>query len=290
VREAAVFKLIEGVFNLVDTVKALAIAAVVVLIVGAFGVSCLYGAVSGGLGLDDRRRADQRAGSSDGPAAPAVPTEPPVAQPAVPVLGDGTWSPTDAFATTARVNPAADLQGNQGVWRFAQGVGLNASTYTLLPKFVAATCGIPGFEEFTVPGNLPAVGYNATGADMNSKGDCTSAVMTPRQTVVVHPWDNDVVLAWVAPGDGRVTISGRVWDADTACGEGISWQLGRLGGAGGTRLAGGAIGNGGSSSIDSAGIGAVPVARGELIVLVVAKKAEPDCDSTNVQFRINSAA
>jgi hypothetical protein len=205
-------------------------------------------------------------------------------------LGDGVWSPTDAFANTARVNPAPDLDGNQGVWRFAQGTGLNASTYTLLTNFAATTCGIPGFEEFTVPGNLPAVGYNATGADMNSKGNCTSAIVTPRQTMVVHPWDNDVLLVWAAPRDGRVTISGRIWDADAACGEGISWQIGRPGDAGGTRLDGGEIDNGGSSSIDAASIGAVRVLRGEQLVLVIAKKADPNCDSTNVDFRITSAA
>jgi hypothetical protein len=136
-----------------------------------------------------------------------------------------------------------------------------------------------------VPGNLPAVGYNATGADMNSKGACTSAVLTPRDTVVVHPWTNDVVLAWAAPGDGAVTIAGRVWDADTACGDGIAWQVGKVGGNGPTQLAAGTIGNGGSAGIDVAKIG---VARGELVVLVVAKKADPNCDSTNVELRITS--
>ncbi|MBI3856063.1 MAG: DUF1553 domain-containing protein, partial [Planctomycetes bacterium] len=106
------------------------------------------------------------------------------------------------------------------------------------------------------------------------------------RAVAVHPSPNAGVAAgWKSPIAGRVTVVGRVADADAICGDGIDWTLDHV--SGGTReLARGAIPNGGMMPIAERSL---DVKEGDLVQLVILPKKEYTCDTTVIEIVVTEA-
>lgn len=206
--------------------------------------------------------------------------------------GATVWTVADVFTASTPTNPSPDAAGNPGVWTLAQGLGFDTGTYQPLTTYADPNCGFAGLRAFSDPSGLPLVGYNGTGrAIVNEAGTCATPFSIPAAGVTVHPMANDAIVMWTSPVDGLVDITGRLFDADTNCGNGIGYRIGLMP-AGGTiaaTLTGGAFANGGSSSIDSSATTAVAVAKGSRIILDVDDEGDTTCDSTNVDLTIATA-
>src|SRR6266850_414391 len=111
-------------------------------------------------------------------------------------------------------------------------------------------------------------------------------ITMPPSSVAVHPSPKaGVAVAWKSPIDGRISIHGRVADADDKCGNGIEYVLNRRIDGGRAGLAKGAIANGGAMEFSA---GAVDVAAGQMIELIVLPKGDYSCDTTVVELEIKS--
>lgn len=108
------------------------------------------------------------------------------------------------------------------------------------------------------------------------------------RSIVVHPAPQlAVVSAWRSPIAGRVTVSGRVHDAHTACGNGVTWSLEvRRGSTREILSAGQTVGD----RLFSLGpIEQVPVRPGDVIALVIAAGGgDHVCDLTGIDFTVST--
>jgi lysophospholipase L1-like esterase len=203
----------------------------------------------------------------------------------------GAWTVADVFTASTPANPSSDAAGNPGVWTLAQGVGFDTGTYRPLTTYADTSCGFTGLRSFSDPSGLPSVGYNGTGrAIVNEPGTCATPFSIPAAGITVHPMANDVIVMWTSPVDGQVTITGRLFDADTNCGNGIGYRIGLIpaGGTEAVMLASGAFTNGGSSSIDPSTTTGVAVTKGSRIILGVDDEGDTTCDLTNADLTIST--
>jgi hypothetical protein len=154
----------------------------------------------------------------------------------------------------------------------------------LLSRITHDFAGKPGLHSLHNANNAdtPAGIINATDQVI-----AYGTITMPPRTVAIHPSPTAGVAAgWKSPITGTIAIKGRVADADPNCGDGIEWKLQR----GTTELASGAIPNGGAQDF-SEGKGAsnlksVKINAGEMLSLVVLKKAEYSCDTTVVELEL----
>jgi hypothetical protein len=199
-------------------------------------------------------------------------------------------SPSEAFGGPAPANPAPDQAGHEGVWRFAQGHGLDSSTYVTLPVYSAASCGLVGVESWSVTAGLPSVFHNGTGSALKDvSGSCSSGLRIPDGGFGMHPLDDDVVAVWTSPVDGYVSVRGALSDADVNGGDGVAWVLGVRAPSAApvlSTLASGSFANGGSSVVPAGSTDRIAVAKGSQIAIVVTANGTANYDATNVDVRI----
>jgi hypothetical protein len=113
----------------------------------------------------------------------------------------------------------------------------------------------------------------------------------PPRSVAVHPSPAaGVAVGWRSPITGTVRITGRVVDADPACGDGIAWVVQQRRGRTPVDLASGDISNGGAQALREGKaadrLTSVPVHVGEVLALVVLPKRDHACDSTVIELEI----
>lgn len=102
--------------------------------------------------------------------------------------------------------------------------------------------------------------------------------------VSLHPGVKTPVTAlWKSPVSGKLTITGSLRDADGTCGDGIEWAL-RLGEK---PLQGGMMPNGGKVAIP---VTVVDIEKGQTLQLIVKPAREYTCDTTEVEWKIQSEA
>lgn len=182
------------------------------------------------------------------------------------------------FAAGSRLQPYALRQWQE----YLGGAG-----YRLMSNRFASPEGVAGVSGYnTAPAGTPSVTVNS-----NAEPKKILTFMLPAKSVCVHPgMTNGVAVGWKSPISGTVEISGRVVDADPACGNGIAWILDHRTSAGPKELARGAFDNGGAQSLAEAGSGVavrtVRLKAGESIELLVLPKGEYSCDTTEVQLTI----
>lgn len=108
----------------------------------------------------------------------------------------------------------------------------------------------------------------------------------PPRGVTVHPApDQESVVAWRSPIDGRVRIEVLVADADDKCGNGAAWRVERLSHSGAAVLAQGIYDNGQKHSYTLPD--AVSVRTGEIVSLIVnARDNNHVCDTTHIELKL----
>ena len=158
---------------------------------------------------------------------------------------------------------------------------------TALSKVTADLLGEKGVYAWrnAQEADTPSVLINTT-----KKNATPAGIKLPPQSVVIHPSPKGgVAVAWKAPVRGRFRIVGRVMDANSSCGNGIEWTLEKMG-SGRTRLATGAIANGGEQKFadgqGGAKINSVEFQAGDILQISVLPNGEHGCDSTMVELEI----
>ncbi len=184
-------------------------------------------------------------------------------------------------------NPNPDACGNPAVWYFMQSAGLdrNAQGYSALPHFTPNLSGVDGLQGWTgdTASSTPLIGLNATGT-----AQPPGALNWPPHAILVHPAPSQLaVVGWRSSVDGRVSLTGSVWDADAACGDGISWAIDK----GASNLAAGSYANGGSqqfrTAIGNYRLADIQVKQGDFIYVTVHPKDTYYCDSTVLELTID---
>jgi hypothetical protein len=103
-------------------------------------------------------------------------------------------------------------------------------------------------------------------------------ITLPPKSVAAHPSPKaGVAVAFKSPVAGKLTVSGRLADADGNCGDGVDWRVQHNG----ATVASGAIENGGAAAIPDA---YVVVAAGDLVQLAILPKGEYSCDTTVIEL------
>ena len=174
------------------------------------------------------------------------------------------------------------LNSDSSIWSYryqADGPGGNNlirdGNYELLPNAGMDISGIPGFNGWQAPGTLPQVVKNTTAATVRDAGNM---IVPPGQSVI-HPADGQlVVVSWLAPASGTVRVDFRFTDLDTGCGDGVAWFVDKEDGSG--NLAGGSIGNGGDSGMQT--ISTLSLMAGEHLNFIVDPNGNFWCDSTRL--------
>lgn len=152
----------------------------------------------------------------------------------------------------------------------------------LLTTAVRDTAGRAGLHAWRGKADCPNVVVNTT--------DAEQAVLTfklPARSVAVHPGPTGPVgVVWKSPVTGRVSISGRVQDADKVCGDGVAWRVE----AGDRVLAKGTVANGAAADFAGGALDGVEIRSGERVRLVILPGREYTCDTTVVDLRITDGA
>jgi hypothetical protein len=146
---------------------------------------------------------------------------------------------------------------------------------SLLPLF--------GFEP--VAGKRGGLVYKPVGADMpqltvNTSGTALAegSYAMPAGAIAVHPAPtNPVTVVWQSPVSGSVTVEAVLWDADAGGGDGVAYELR----SGATVFKQGVVTNGSEAVAVSC---PVPVAKGDLVRLVVLPRATNWWDTTCVEM------
>jgi len=126
------------------------------------------------------------------------------------------WSVADLI-DGFEVHPRADRDGNPAVWSYQDA----RDGYAFLPEFLGALEGRSELKAWR-NGDTPAIVVNTSSEPVR--------VWTtlPARTFFMHPGPGGpVALAWVAPLDGAVTITGRVADAHPG-GDGVGWIVEKI--------------------------------------------------------------
>jgi hypothetical protein len=111
-------------------------------------------------------------------------------------------------------------------------------------------------------------------------------ITMPARSVAVHPSPKaGVAVAWKSPIDGRISVRGKVADADDKCGNGIEYVLNRRIDRERHELKKGAIPNGGAMDFAAP---SVDVVAGDWIELIVLPKGDYSCDTTVIELEIKA--
>lgn len=171
-------------------------------------------------------------------------------------------------------------------WRDALGIG----EYRQMTKPIADLLGNKNIVGLAGVSDPPSMVVN-----LNPDAKTILTFTLPGRSVSVHPGPRSgVAVGWQSPIQGDVEVSGRVIDADGACGNGIAWAIDHRKRLGASQLASGAFANGGNQSFqdgkDSANLKKVKVLRGERLELLVLPNPEYSCDTTVVEWTIKEIA
>jgi hypothetical protein len=117
-----------------------------------------------------------------------------------------------------------------------------------------------------------------------------STLTIPGRSVTIHPSPTEeAVVYWRSPVTGEVRVNGLVADADSVCGNGVTWQVELIQPSGTTRIAVGKIANGAKQEF--AAEGTLTVAEGDLVRLSVNPGNRSHvCDTTHVELTVTEAA
>jgi hypothetical protein len=156
----------------------------------------------------------------------------------------------------------------------------------LLTRPNRAVRGNPGVDGLDGGGDTPNVIANSTNKVVGFLN-----IKLPPHSLSMHPAPaGGVAVAWKSPITGTVRISGRIADADPACGDGVAWKVERRRGRAATELASGDIANGGGQRLaDGKGadhLNPVAVQAGDRIALTILPKQNHACDTTVVELEI----
>jgi len=163
---------------------------------------------------------------------------------------------------------------------------LSLNDYRLMTTSFDRPTGVDGVYGYRGVADTPNVTANT-----NNEAKMILTFTLPPRSISVHPGPtNGVAVAWKSPISGSVQVSGRVVDADPACGNGIEWAMDRRTIAGTETIASGAFENGalqdfaqgkGGGSLKS-----LPVKEGDSVELLVLPKGEYSCDTTVVELTV----
>ncbi len=108
----------------------------------------------------------------------------------------------------------------------------------------------------------------------------------PARGVTLHPSPSKrAAVAWQSPIDGRITLYGKVADADRVCGNGFAWSVRLLTAAGSRVLAKGVVDNGRAADFKPKGV--FDVRKGDVLsVVIAARDRNHVCDTTQVALTI----
>lgn len=198
-----------------------------------------------------------------------------------------------AFVKDGKKVPIADVAKEKSLqagalekWvALADQAGTQAPAYPLMGQQQRDLAGNPGVYQWKGAPDCPSVMINT-----NDNVVSITTLRLPPKSLSVHPGPNNgVVIGWRSPIDGAVRISGRVADGDNVCGDGISWAMDHYRSNGVTELASGEIPNNGAQVFDAAKLNNIAVKANELIYLAVLPKGEYTCDTTAIEWTIESA-
>jgi hypothetical protein len=188
----------------------------------------------------------------------------------------GAVSP-EAFAAARGLHSYALRQ-----WADYLGLG----EYRLMTTAVRDVGGKPGVHGWRGAPDCPSLVVNTN--------DNEVSILTfklPPRSVAVHPGpSNGVAVAWRSPITGKVSVGGKVVDADPVGGDGIAWVIDHRTAGSRRQLAAGDFPNGGRQSFEQ-GAGAkslqsVDVKAGDRIELLVLPRANHGFDTTVVEWTI----
>jgi mono/diheme cytochrome c family protein len=160
--------------------------------------------------------------------------------------------------------------------------------FRLMTQPIRDLAGNGGVQVWKGAADTPSLTVNT-----NAAARTIQTFTLPPRSVCVHPGPTSgVSVGWKSPVSGVVSLTGRVADADPACGDGIAWVVEQQGRAGRVGLAQGDFPNGGKQEL-AAGQGAERLERievhvGETVRLIVLPKANHFCDTTVVEFEIKA--
>ena len=163
---------------------------------------------------------------------------------------------------------------------------LGGAAYRPMPTFVRDMSGFKGIYGWKGAPDCPNIAINAT-----DKAQQILTFTLPPKSVNVHPGPNNgVAVEWVSPIRGTVQITGKVADADPACGNGVSWAIDHQTAFGVSEVASGEFPNAGMQGFaqakNGANLNAIAVMPGEKLQLLVLPNGEYSCDTTTVEFVI----
>ena len=166
---------------------------------------------------------------------------------------------------------------------------LSLNDYRLMGVPFEKPLGVEGVYGYHGAADLPSMTVNA-----NNDAKMILTFTLPPHSVCVHPGPTSgAAVGWKSPFTGLVEISGRVVDADPACGNGVEWKLDHRGLRGPVSLASGGFENGGNQDIAQGKGGAllkqVQVHEGDSIELLVLPKGDHSCDTTVVDLTIRDS-
>ncbi len=190
-----------------------------------------------------------------------------------------TWNAVTDFSTTTNTNTST--------WSYRSAAGtVRDGNYSLLSTFGPSSGYSPTNPGlWSVGGGLPAIGVNQTGSDVNYTAG--PGFTWANNTMLVHPGNlNLVVLSWLSPITGNVSLSYSFADIDSNSGNGISWFVERNSSI--NTLASGTLANGGSTTVLT--LSAVSVTAGDRINFIVDPNGEFTFDSTRLTASVSASS
>jgi hypothetical protein len=206
----------------------------------------------------------------------------------------GIWSlQEDMRRAPIQQNPNFDAYGNLCAWSFEQGDGVDHDDPSSpLSGLTQGYAGQPGLEAWTGSETMPTWNLPAPTVGLNAGTEPkTAATGTwPVGKIVVQPSATRTArVHWRAPFTGHVRISGGVQDLDANGGDGVLWFVDR----GSTTLASGAVHDGAQAFAEGLGggaLGAVDVALGDVVSVVIAPGVTDAHDTTGLDLVIEQVA
>ncbi|POZ52182.1 hypothetical protein [Methylovulum psychrotolerans] len=168
-----------------------------------------------------------------------------------------------------------------GVWAFMQNTPGNddPAKYTLLQKHTLPPCGKYPQECWADLSTLAGISIPKKAFIFE---DNTSHFRLRKGIFHAHPgFQNQVILRWASPVSGAISLLGRVSDINPDCGDGIKWYLKKDSAI----LQSGVLANGMGSTFIASDI---QVTKETKLYVVIDKKGDYACDSTNIDMLITS--
>lgn len=189
--------------------------------------------------------------------------------------------PLGEVAARAELNPRLLER-----WRALTGIGVHADR-EIHGHFTTTLTGVQGYE--TVNG----WGSHQTPSLLTNRSDEDIQFLTltvPARGVTVHPSpQQDSIVAWRSPIDGKLHVEGLVADADNKCGNGAAWRLELHSRTGRSVITGGLINNGQSQQFEAPA--EIDIRQADVVSLIVrAHENNHSCDTTHIALKLTEVA